>query len=495
MKLKNLKPYLWPVLAGLMLLAILVSGFRITGAESDLFNPARSDFDDYHKASILLRQGEDPYQKKQFLEMLESKIPEEERELTPENILKAVERVRGVGRYLYLPFFAFILTPLSYLSYETASVIFQLLSFVSLCAFFYLYYRRRVGNLRSDFETDLQYLSKSVFFAGLILLSFLIDNAANGNIGFFIIFLCGSGFLLSFRTARPLLQILGGALIGIAVVMKIMPVFLAGALFAFRRFTALWGVAAGIAFGLLLPVTGLGINGTIEVTSDWYEVIINTYSQLGVVRPWANNQTISAAMSKFLIPGSDFKQIPYGLPVYNLLSQPDGVQVLAASVRTLNMLLIAFCIGMCLWTAWYYRAVVDGPWAIYRKKDEPADTEPESVETLVFNPVFVKLTYLLILASLVTSGVSWYHAYSMLLLAVFPRFLAYFEGERFKRIEVYYLLPALFGAGFLLIGSGLQDLLSLYSVFTFLVLALIAMCAVDLIRTIRRYSEGRPGGI
>lgn len=457
------------LILALLLFAIFFSGLKVLRERdsSDLFAPvSRSDFDDYYQAARRLSVGEDPYLsdlKKKFGDAKQNRNRFQDTDVL--RILR--EEAGSYGSYLYPPLTASLLMPLSYFSYETAAIVFQCLSIFALGLYlFYLY--RSAGGAVWQFHLP-------VILSLILLYLFFEGNSANGNIGFFLILLCGSGLILSDHE-RETFRFLGGVLIGVAVMIKVTPIFF-GLLFLARRgYAAMAGVVVGIGFGFLLPAAILGWDKNLELFQAWYDLIIKNFGQKSIIRPWANNQTISGAVGKLFFPFSDRDQSDFGLPFFfsDRLPSRDEMAVMANIVKGLNLF---------LYFALFFQSLflfVRSGW--HRQK-----------ALLYTNTGFVRLIFVVILVSLVASGVSWYHAYSLLFIPIYFRMhQRYVAGERFAAGEKFYLGALLFfGFLYAALPGEVKKGLSLFSVFTWLSLSALFMISALIFSGDKIEAEGK----
>tara|TARA_B100002051_G_scaffold276844_1_gene330260 strand:+ start:4107 stop:5573 length:1467 start_codon:yes stop_codon:yes gene_type:complete len=468
-------------LALLAFVALFVAGLRVLDeADGGLLQlrSSRSDFEDYYSASVRMSEHGDLYNMEAIRSMENTKDPgidvNNPMELlqfsmTPEG-QAYLQSLKGAGSYLYLPFFAFLLLPLSLIGYEVAVMVFQLSSIFLLWYFFVL--------IRKHHESmDRQRFWYIAFLSMLPVASFLSENSANANVGFLLIFLAGAGLLLASpdlaggeveSTARSRWSYLGGALLGIAAVIKIMPAILGLFLLGRRNFRA---IGAAIATGLLcliVPVLYAGWSLNLQWHLDWYDLMINTYSQYGVVRPYANNQTISAAFSKLFVAGSDpEKQAAAGLPIlfHSLEDLGSGG---AFWLRTVIKSIVYSLVGTVTVLAFIFS---------FRRKFLRPDKRLARV-------YFIQA---LILVSLLISGVSWFHAYSLLLIPLAFRL----AGSEPVTVEEKWMigLIAFSGLGNFIFSGTVRDLLAMYSVHNWLMFILCIWSIVFTLRTMRQETE------
>ncbi|MCE9598439.1 MAG: DUF2029 domain-containing protein [Spirochaetia bacterium] len=467
-----------------LFLAFGVTSFRIIKAQNEqLFAPtSRSDFEDYYQASRLLAEGKDPYRSEQLEDIRQLSGSFNPADLfDPVKLQQIIAKFRGLGTYLYLPFTAFALLPISGLEYHSAAAIFQAASLLSLAIMLWFLYasdRARAQNGWAERDFTVPLVSSLILFAGL-----LAENAGNGNIGFFLLLLCLPGLVLSMNDSIPR-QILGGFLIGIAVVLKITPIFLALVLLAYFRIFALGGLTLGIAFGLIVPGLALGFDRNVELIQGWYALIISTYNKFVFMRPWANNQTISGAIGKLFISGSDVKQASFGLPLLSGVTDFETVRRFGLYVKIANAALMLTALVTSLVVLWRtFAGNFSG------MIGEVLGGKKSHVD-FWSNVTLVRLAFLVLLVSLVTSGVSWYHAYGMLFLPVYLRIRQSYNGQSLVLLEkIAFTTIGFFSLAPMILSAHMRDTLAMYSIFAF-GMVVIALCYAWLIL---RSSEARNG--
>jgi hypothetical protein len=416
-------------------------------------------FEDYLRAAKKLSQSQDPYRLDQ-LDELKSKEWDIKDLFNPERLKGVMDRLSGVGTYLYPPLLAFLLIPLTKLSYFSAAMIFQIFSGAAFILF-YIY----VFSLYKKRE-----LQKAATFAAILatamLGGFLSGNATNGNIGFFLLLMMTLGLILSW-SGVIWKDLLGGFLIGLATVLKITPVFLGLVLMGGKRYTAIGGAIIGGLFGLILPAAGFGWGGNLNYLENWKELILDNYSKNVIVRPWANNQTVSGMAGKYFLPGSDNKQVKYNLPLYAGEGPKDKVHraVVINGVRVANYSLMILLAGVSIFLAFRKRLPVGGL--------NPFD-----------DPGFARFVFAAIAISLVVSGVSWYHAYGVLLIPIFFRLRSHFASSaplsRFERN--WYIAISFFGLFQSLLSVYMRDMLAMYSIFVVVVIGSALHNLISLVR-------------
>lgn len=459
------RPWVFAGIVVLLLILAVDSGKVLREGQASF--RSRSDFEDYYEAAKRLRSGEDLYLQDQMDRVFSDAARLSS--LSADEIAALLARLKGVGAYLYPPFFAWALGPLAQRNYADAAVIYQVLSLVALVGFFltaFLFMRSTAkeeafaahGQNRQGMTVQ---IAGSLALSAWLYIGFLDENAANGNAGFFLVFLSGVGLLLSFRESREgLVAVAGGFLIGLAAAIKIIPGFLAGVLFAGRRPLALAGFFLGLLCAFLAPALTLGWDRNLAYHTDWYTFLIQTYSKFSVVRPYANNQTISAALSKLFIGGSDIKQGVFGLPFALFDGNPVAVSML---IRLGNLAFTAM-LACTVFLVALRRPVRD-----------------------LYDPALARLTSVTLLTALVASGVSWYHTYALMVIPLCLRLVLRQPMDIWDRLGM--LLPALSGMMLLALPRILFEALSVYSLFTWIVLISILIQHRQILTELFRKSE------
>ena len=463
------RPRITAALILLLLVSLLWSGWRIVKPRDvnplQLFGAVTtSDFDDYFQASQRFAEGGgDPYRMDAMRDAMDMMQTPEDLQ-NPLKVMQALEGLKGIGTYLYPPFTAWSLLPLTSLEYPAAAAVFQIVSILAFVAFLLLLYRmHRPGAAWLPDRDDAPYLL-AVLFALIVLYRFLQSNMTNGNIGFFIIFLSGGGLLLAFR-GGVLREFLGGCMMGVAVVMKITPAFFGLVLIGGRRVVAILGMGCGALGALLVPATSLGWSRNLELLHNWYLLILKTFSEVAFVRPWINNQSIAGGIGKLFIPGSEVKQGRFGLPLYSVNSE-EGVAQFADLVSSANMALYVFALILALTVAGRALLRERSILLMYRER--------KLSELFSLNEWRVLL--IAILVSLVGAGVSWYHAYCVVLIALAWRLYAHFAGSlplRAGSDGLWFGVFVFFGVLQSVLPTTAREWLAIYSIFAWLCVIIV----------------------
>lgn len=478
------RPRITAVLVLLLLVSLLWSGWRIVKPRDvnplQLFGAVTSsDFDDYFQASIRFADGgADPYRMDAMRDAMEMMVDPEDLQ-NPLKVMQALEGLKGIGTYLYPPFTAWSLLPLTHLEYPAAAAVFQIASILALCVFLLMLYRlHRPGAAWMPEREDAPYLL-AVLFALIVLYRFLQGNMTNGNIGFFIVLLSGGGLLLAFR-GGVWREFLGGCMMGVAVVMKITPAFFGLVLIGGRRIVAILGMGCGALVALFVPAVSLGWARNLELLHNWHLLILRTFSEVAFVRPWMNNQSIAGGIGKLFIPGSEAQQRSFGLPIYSVSSE-EGAAFAADLVSAANLTLYVFALILAL--------VVAGR-VLLRERSFPLAHDERKLSTL-FSLNEWRVLLIAILVSLVGAGVSWYHAYCVVLIPLVWRMYAHAAGSlplRAKADGLWLGVIVFFGALQSALPGAARDGLAIYSIFTWLCVIIVVEQGL---RILFERSEGR----
>ncbi|MBX7058512.1 MAG: DUF2029 domain-containing protein [Leptospirales bacterium] len=465
----------WPA-AALLAASLLVVGAAsarvLDPGEPGPFQESYSDFDDYRRASIRLYDGKDPYN----LDRLEALGAAMQSQSAGQaiNLFEIVQLLRGVGSYLYPPLTAFLLGPLRKLDYHNAALLFQASSLTALVAFLWLSLRLpELGEVRRTEGL------RNAALAMLLCAGLLAENGSNGNIGAWLILLSGGGLFLAFSSSMTA-ALMGGFMLGIAVTIKITPVFLFVVLFAGRRRAAIAAGFAGIVAGLLLPAMVVGWEENLKLLRLWRAYILKSFNQFVFIRSWANNQSVPGAIGKLFVPYSDTLQAKYGLPLMAFGRSPGAVEMEllrnVARFCTLTLYALPFLAGLALaWRLWLRALLAERRWRTAALTGDWQD---------LLAPQMIRLSLLATLSAVAGAGVSWRHAYCALLPAALWRIYSWRKaGDRLPRVDRAWLgFIGLFSLGYPLLPGALRDAFAIYSIFLWLAVALCFWLTIGLLR-------------
>ncbi len=375
--MSKMERFLWSVNI-IFLLAILISGID----KSKLI----SDFNDYYRASKLLASHADIYQYDQIKD-LSTKFTIDDIFKNPE-LLSKLESLKGnIASYIYPPTFAYLLIPISHLSYENSSLLFFLINFGCLLGSLYI-------------MKDLFYPSRFtyvLFFALLFSFRFLENHANNNQVAFILLFL-----ILSAVKSKN--NILSGLLLSLAVIIKLTPLIFVLHFVYKRRIKALFFFGAGLLFWILLPLIG-DIEYGLKNWENWFDMVLLSALKNPIFRAWKNNQSLIATLAKYFMDGADpVNQILFKMPFYTLS---------VGSVKLIfNFLVLLILVPL------FYR---------YRKGIDSNQS----------------LSALFIL-SVILSGISWIHTFAFFIFPIgFIYHRLYQLPDLVWRRRIYFLLCSL----------------------------------------------------
>ncbi|GIX41018.1 MAG: hypothetical protein KatS3mg129_0751 [Leptospiraceae bacterium] len=393
------------------------------------FLESKSDYEDYYNAAKQIKNKQNPYYKDRLENFFET-IPQN---TDFEKIIESLKQLKGIGTYLYPPLFAFLLIPLSFFSYNISAIIYQIIQLLLL--YFSLYFLYQIP-VYMNLKISKRKIHLALILSLLVYFPFQIQNISNGNVGFIIIFLLSLSLYLFFKYKNKILyDFINGILIGIATIIKVLPGFITGLYFIRRRIIILIGMILGTIIGIFLPTLYLGWELNWDFFTTWYQFIIKNYQKYSVIRPYANNQTISGALCKLFIPFADVKQFQYGLPITFITLSLNQVSFL---IKLINYFIL---INVVIITLLLF----------FKKKDD-----------------FIEVIYIyfIFLSALLSSGISWYHTYGLLMIVYFFYFIYKFKFLN-KHLKIF-VIPVLYIWIFSLLPFRYKDLLSLYSIYTWL---------------------------
>jgi hypothetical protein len=204
--------------------------------------------------------------------------------------------------YKYSPLFAFFLAPFALLPLPAAQSCWFALNALLTFALLGLSYRTMA---RPDPRSDRAFWPLVAVFA--LSARYALLNATSGQVVALLLVLAVAG-ILAFDRGRPWL---GGALLSLAVMIKIMPVLLLGWLALRRNWKGIAVTAAWCAVWVLLPSLHFGFARNASLHAEWLDFVQqqNTFEQL--TRP--QNQSVLALLTRLAV------RTPYGM---NLVDVP-----------------------------------------------------------------------------------------------------------------------------------------------------------------------------
>ncbi|TGK49725.1 glycosyltransferase family 87 protein [Leptospira bouyouniensis] len=395
---------------GKWILAVLFLFLLVTSVSR---SQQKSDFLDYYHASERWSSGDNLYRFDVAFE-LQSKIKTAEDLFKPENLPLLMSLQNETATYIYPPLFSFLLIPITFLSENNAALLFEILSWISLLAIFYLLFQNKELNSQNQ---KIAYLLLIVTF--VLNFRFIESHIQNNQVGIILILLVLVAILVKN-------DILGGFLLALAVSIKITPlVFLFVFLYDKKYIRIIW-FFVGLFLWNALPLL-YQWDYTIQMSKEWISQILGNALNNPLLRSWKNNQSLSSTLAKYFVSGADFINQPtYGLPFINL------------TLGTLKSIQLVFVL------------VFGFPLLLLWKKPN----ERWSIISLLF------------LISALFSGISWIHSFIICLVPVYFILNKVISEEK-NRKQIYVLffilsLPLLTHRTF--VGQKIESLLSMYSI-------------------------------
>ncbi|MFH1305613.1 MAG: glycosyltransferase family 87 protein [Candidatus Omnitrophota bacterium] len=187
---------------------------------------------------------------------------------TGENVYTHTVFKTALSPYIYLPFFAILISPLTFLDMRVAAVIWYVINIFAFVGAIHL----SVRLLGSGEKFSRIFYAKPYLLriASLVVLSVIwLDNVSLAQIDFMVFFL----IVLSFFMYEKKKAFLSGIILAAASVIKIYPAYLLLYLIAKRRFAAVAGFFVGIfLFVFAVPYLVMGPESFKDTMKSWVEI-------------------------------------------------------------------------------------------------------------------------------------------------------------------------------------------------------------------------------
>jgi hypothetical protein len=341
-----------PFLNAIILFALFTSGWN----KANLV----SDFRDYYRASNLLTEKQDIYQYEEIKELQTQYSLED---LFKPEVREKLESLKGnIASYIYPPSFAVFLYPITFTKYETASKIFFLINFLCLLGCIYLLSQMSFpGNF-----------ALTLFLTLIFSYRFLENHAVNNQVGFILTYLG----LLAVHSKNDKWS---GALLSLAVIIKLTPAIFLLYFFTSRRWKFFIYFGIFLLFWSLFPVI-FGWEYGLRQWQNWFEMVLFNAMKSPLFRAWKNNQSLIATLAKYFLIGADpLHQQIFKMPFFVL--SPEFVKNIFS--------LLSF--GLLGFLGWRFKKGLG-------------------------EQSYIAALFIL---SVVLSGVSWVHSFVVLLVPIF----------------------------------------------------------------------------
>ena len=213
-----------------------------------------------------------------------------------------------ISPFLYLPLFAVLIAPLTFLGIRSAAVIWYALAILAFAGSFYLSLRLIAPS--SDIKKLLSqrpYLLKTASLVMVIVI--WLDNVSLAQVDVMIFFL----IILALFVYEKGWKFASGVVLAAAAVIKIYPFYVLLYFLVKRRFKALAGALTGVfLFLLVLPWAVLGQNNFSDSMKSWAAMRVAPYLETGGEKIGSNyvkfeaqlkpkNQAPSAIITRYLL--------------------------------------------------------------------------------------------------------------------------------------------------------------------------------------------------
>jgi hypothetical protein len=251
---------------------------------------------------------------------------------------------RGQQYYLYLPLFALLVAPLTFIPFNAAVVLWAALTAALAWWIVVAFFRSMTGESFLLLPHKARWVIG--FFTILLTLRALLYHMDIGQANLLVmaVVVFGLGLL---ATGRPFAA---GAAIGLSIVLKIVALPLSILFFVQGRVRVVTGIACGIAVGLLLPAVFLGFERNLSYVSYWLNDVILAADDLRATRYWPLNMNYSLAAQLYRFFGDvvafEHDGLHYSVTLFTL---PDGALRLAG-----KLVPIATALAIAAY-AWLYR--------------------------------------------------------------------------------------------------------------------------------------------
>ena len=204
----------------------------------------------------------------------------------------------GLGwpmHYRYPPLFLLLFAPIAMLPLKVASAAWVAAKIAVLVWLILSMWRRglRVDSARCENADEKD--SSSLWYVVPILLitPYIVEEFRYGNAQFFVVALSIYGLLVV--RARPAL---GGASLGLAIAMKVWPLFFLPYLAVRRDWKAVACAVGSVVVLALLPSLHFGWTENIDLLGQWFRQ--ESQTQMGESEIWFPNQSLYGVLTRFL---------------------------------------------------------------------------------------------------------------------------------------------------------------------------------------------------
>jgi Glycosyltransferase family 87 len=248
---------------------------------------------------------------------------------------------RGQVSFMYLPLFAVLAIPLTFVPFEVAVVFWCALS-VALAGFVVAgFLSVLAGRPFFSLPAKARWIVSGV--AVLLTLRSLLQHLDLGQANLLVMAVAVLGLVL-LASGR---ELAGGAAIGVAIVLKLIALPLAIVFLVQGRFRVLLGMAAGVLAGLLIPAAAVGFERNVSYISYWITEVVLAADDLRKTPYWPLewNYSLAAQVYRFF---SDVTAFEHDGRYYSvtLVRLPDATLLVLARLMPV---LIGCVVALYAW--------------------------------------------------------------------------------------------------------------------------------------------------
>lgn len=247
-----------------------------------------------------------------------------------ENIYQTPSRdlTQGGVYYLYLPLLAILFVPLALLPVNFSIVLWNVFNVFLVFWIVRTFYETMTGERFADLS-NAQFWT-ICFLPILLTLRFILHHLSYGQANLLVL-ACLIGALKLMRNRRDLS---GGALIGTALILKMIAVPFVFWIVAERKIKTMIGIALGILLGaFVVPAVFLGVSQNFDYFIFWLDNAIVRESLSTARVPLGVNVSLQAQLQRFFTPvhAFEFRGNSVSLMIFEL--SPTTIRVLAKIIQ------------------------------------------------------------------------------------------------------------------------------------------------------------------
>jgi Glycosyltransferase family 87 len=229
----------------------------------------------------------------------------------------------GLGwpmHYRYPPLFLLLFAPFAMLPLGLSAAIWVA---AKIAVLIWLVHALKGRNLKSA-------TPYSILVSSLFIMPYLVEEFRYGNAQFFVVALTIAGLLLI-----PKRPVVGGASLGLAIIIKVWPVFFLPYLAVRRQFKPVLYAIGFVVVFVFLPSMYFGVSQNINLLGQWYAQESGT--QLSQSEIWFPSQSLRGVLMRYLTV-VDYSQVPD--------SNYAHINIAAVNPATVRLLWIFFAGGV-----------------------------------------------------------------------------------------------------------------------------------------------------